>query len=252
MKKKIIKLIELWKVYKRGKIEVPALTNINLDIYQGDFVAILGPSGSGKSTFLNSIGFLDVPTKGTLELEDTNISSLNESQLAQIRGKKIGFIFQQFNLINTISAIENVMLPMIFQNVPESQRTKRATELLTSFGLKDRLHHKPTELSGGEQQRVAIARALLKKAPILVLDEATSSLDSESEKYIQEGLWELMKGKTTLVVAHRLSTIKHLDRIVVLDDGHIVEDGTHDELIEKNGLYARLWKHQSGEFIGEQ
>src|SRR3990167_4718810 len=125
MKKKIIKLIELWKVYRRGKIEVPALKNINLEIYQGDFVAILGPSGSGKSTFLNSIGSLDVPTKGILELEDINISSLNESELAQIRGKKIGFIFQQFNLINTISALENVMLPMIFQNVPESQRTKR-------------------------------------------------------------------------------------------------------------------------------
>ena len=225
MKKKIIKLIELWKVYKRGKIEVPALKNINLDIYQGDFVAILGPSGSGKSTFLNSIGFLDVPTKGTLELEDTNISSLNESQLAQIRGKKIGFIFQQFNLINTISAIENVMLPMIFQNVPESQRTKRATELLTSFGLKDRLHHKPTELSGGEQQRVAIARALSNDPDIIVADEPTGNLDSKTGLNIMEFLKSLNKnGKTIILVTHDQSLIKYAKRTIYLRDGEICKE----------------------------
>ena len=225
MKKKIIKLIELWKVYKRGKIEVPALKNINLNIYLGDFVAILGPSGSGKSTFLNSIGFLDVPTKGTLELEDTNISSLNESQLAQIRGKKIGFIFQQFNLINTISAIENVMLPMIFQNVPESQRTKRATELLTSFGLKDRLHHKPTELSGGEQQRVAIARALANDPEIIVADEPTGNLDSKTGLNIMEFLKSLNKnGKTIILVTHDQSLVKYAKRTVYLRDGEICRE----------------------------
>ena len=225
MKKKIIKLIELWKVYRRGKIEVPALKNINLEIYQGDFVAILGPSGSGKSTFLNSIGFLDVPTKGTLELEDTNISSLNESQLAQIRGKKIGFIFQQFNLINTISAIENVMLPMIFQNVPESQRTKRATELLTSFGLKDRLHHKPTELSGGEQQRVAIARALANDPEIIVADEPTGNLDSKTGLNIMEFLKSLNKnGKTIILVTHDQSLVKYAKRTVYLRDGEICRE----------------------------
>jgi len=225
MKKKIIKLIELWKVYKRGKIEVPALKNINLNIYLGDFVAILGPSGSGKSTFLNSIGFLDVPTKGTLELEDTNISSLNESQLAQIRGKKIGFIFQQFNLINTISAIENVMLPMIFQNVPESQRTKRATELLTSFGLKDRLHHKPTELSGGEQQRVAIARALANDPDIIVADEPTGNLDSKTGLNIMEFLKSLNKnGKTIILVTHDQSLIKYAKRTIYLRDGEICKE----------------------------
>ena len=225
MKKKIIKLIELWKVYKRGKIEVPALKNINLNIYLGDFVAILGPSGSGKSTFLNSIGFLDVPTKGTLELEDTNISSLNESQLAQIRGKKIGFIFQQFNLINTISALENVTLPMIFQNVPEHQRTKRATELLTSFGLKDRLHHKPTELSGGEQQRVAIARALANDPDIIVADEPTGNLDSKTGLNIMEFLKSLNKnGKTIILVTHDQSLIKYAKRTIYLRDGEICKE----------------------------
>ena len=225
MKKKIIKLIELWKVYKRGKIEVPALKNINLDIYQGDFVAILGPSGSGKSTFLNSIGSLDVPTKGILELEDINISSLNESELAQIRGKKIGFIFQQFNLINTISALENVTLPMIFQNVPESQRTKRATELLTSFGLKDRLHHKPTELSGGEQQRVAIARALSNDPDIIVADEPTGNLDSKTGLNIMEFLKSLNKnGKTIILVTHDQSLIKYAKRTIYLRDGEICKE----------------------------
>ncbi len=225
MKKKIIKLIELWKIYKRGKIEVPALKNINLDIYQGDFVAILGPSGSGKSTFLNSIGSLDVPTKGILELEDINISSLNESGLAQIRGKKIGFIFQQFNLINTISALENVTLPMIFQNVPEHQRTKRATELLTSFGLKDRLHHKPTELSGGEQQRVAIARALANDPEIVVADEPTGNLDSKTGLNIMEFLKNLNKnGKTIILVTHDQSLIKYAKRTVYLRDGEICRE----------------------------
>jgi len=225
MKKKIIKLIELWKVYRRGKIEVPALKNINLEIYQGDFVAILGPSGSGKSTFLNSIGSLDVPTKGILELEDINISSLNESELAQIRGKKIGFIFQQFNLINTISALENVTLPMIFQNVPESQRTKRATELLTSFGLKDRLHHKPTELSGGEQQRVAIARALSNDPDIIVADEPTGNLDSKTGLNIMEFLKSLNKnGKTIILVTHDQSLIKYAKRTIYLRDGEICKE----------------------------
>src|SRR3989344_5929150 len=225
MKKKIIKLMELWKIYERGKIEVPALKNINLDIYQGDFVAILGPSGSGKSTFLNSIGSLDVPTKGTLELEDINISSLNESQLAQIRGKKIGFIFQQFNLINTISALENVTLPMIFQNVPEPQRTKRATELLTSFGLKDRLHHKPTELSGGEQQRVAIARALSNDPDIIVADEPTGNLDSKTGLNIMEFLKSLNKnGKTIILVTHDQSLIKYAKRTIYLRDGEICKE----------------------------
>ena len=225
MKKKIIKLIELWKVYRRGKIEVPALKNINLEIYQGDFVAILGPSGSGKSTFLNSIGSLDVPTKGILELEDINISSLNESELAQIRGKKIGFIFQQFNLINTISALENVTLPMIFQNVPESQRTKRATELLTSFGLKDRLHHKPTELSGGEQQRVAIARALANDPDIIVADEPTGNLDSKTGLNIMEFLKSLNKnGKTIILVTHDQSLIKYAKRTIYLRDGEICKE----------------------------
>ena len=225
MKKKIIKLMELWKIYERGKIEVPALKNINLDIYQGDFVAILGPSGSGKSTFLNSIGSLDVPTKGTLELENINISSLNESQLAQIRGKKIGFIFQQFNLINTISALENVMLPMVFQNIPEDQRIERATELLTSFGLKDRLNHKPTELSGGEQQRVAIARALANNPEIIVADEPTGNLDTKTGLNIMDFLKDLnKKGKTIILVTHDQSLKKYAKRTIYLKDGEVVKE----------------------------
>ena len=156
----VIKLENVWKIYKMGKVEVPALQGLNLTIREDEFVAIMGPSGSGKSTAMNMIGCLDVPTKGAIYLDGQNIAHLSESDLAQIRGRRIGFIFQQFNLIPTLTALENVMLPMVFQNKPKEERVKRATELLAQVDLSDRLHHKPTELSGGQQQRVAIARAL--------------------------------------------------------------------------------------------
>ena len=158
MAKSIINLENVWKTYTIGKIEVNALQGLTLDVKKGEFLAIMGPSGSGKSTAVNMIGCLDVPTKGKISLDSHDISKLSESELAQIRGRKIGFIFQQFNLIPTLTAMENIMLPMIFQGVEESKRIKRSSELLELVELKDRKHHKPTELSGGEQQRVAIAR----------------------------------------------------------------------------------------------
>ena len=249
--KPIIEVKDVWKVYQIGDVKVEALRNLSIKINKGEFVAIQGPSGSGKSTAMNMVGCLDVPTRGHIYLDGQDISKLRESSLAQIRGKKIGFIFQKFNLINTLTAAENVMLPLTFLDVPEARRREIAEQLMSMVDLSNRLDHKPNELSGGQQQRVAIARAMLKQAPILVLDEATSALDSESEVLIQDALWKLMEGKTTVVIAHRLSTIQKMDRIIVMDKGRIVEQGTHHALLRKNGEYAKLWAHQSGGFIDE-
>jgi len=181
MKESIIRLENVWKIYKMGEVEVPALRGINIDIKKGDFVSIMGPSGSGKSTAMNMVGALDIPTRGKVFLENIDIATLGESQLAQIRGKKIGFIFQQFNLIPTLSALENVTLPMIFQGVPKAERVKRGTTLLTKVGLGDRTHHKPNELSGGQQQRVAISRALANDPEVVLADEPTGNLDQKQD-----------------------------------------------------------------------
>src|SRR3989339_1769572 len=193
MEDTIIKLENVWKIYKMGEVEVPALRGLNLKIKRGEFVAVQGASGSGKSTALNSIGCLDVPTKGRVYLEDKDISKLPESELAQIRGKKIGFIFQQFNLISTLTALENVTLPMIFQNIPSEERVMKAKELLALVGLADRVNHRPTELSGGQQQRVAIARSLINDPEIILADEPTGNLDSKSGQQVMDMLEKLHK-----------------------------------------------------------
>src|SRR3989338_9502353 len=167
MKDTIIKLDNVWKIYQMGEVKVEALRGLSLEIKKGEFVAIMGPSGSGKSTAVNMIGCLDVPTKGHIYLDQHDISKLSESDLAQIRGRKIGFILQQFNLITALTALENVALQMIFQNMPREERIKRATKLLELVGLGDRVSHKPNELSGGQQQRVAIARALVNNPEVI-------------------------------------------------------------------------------------
>src|SRR3989344_279271 len=172
----IIELKNVCKSYKMGEVEVKAVCDMSLKIDKGNFVAIMGPSGSGKSTTMNMVGCLDVPTEGSIFLENRNIAHLSESQLAQIRGKKIGFIFQQFNLIPTLTAVENVMLPMMFQNTDESHRKKRAISLLKLVDLEARMDHLPRELSGGEQQRVAIARALANDPEAILADEPTGNL----------------------------------------------------------------------------
>lgn len=225
MKKSIIKLENVWKIYKMGDVEVNALQGLNLDVKEGEFLAIMGPSGSGKSTAVNMIGCLDVPTKGKIMLEQHDISKLSESELAQIRGKKIGFIFQQFNLIPTLTALENVMLPMIFQDVPEKERVERATELLELVELGDRIHHKPTELSGGQQQRVAIARALANKPEVIIADEPTGNLDSKTGTNVLDFLHKLHKkeSKTIVLVTHDANLSKVAERIELLKDGAIVK-----------------------------
>ncbi len=224
-KKPIIRLQNVWKTYKMGEIEVHALRGLDLEVKRGEFLAIQGPSGSGKSTAMNLVGCLDIPSKGKIFLESQDISQLEESDLAQIRGRKIGFIFQQFNLINTLSALENVMLPMIFQGVDTSERKKRATELLTKVGLGDRTHHKPTELSGGQQQRVAIARSLAVDPDVILADEPTGNLDSKTGINVMHFLKTLHKdeGKTIVMVTHDNHLAKQAQRIEYLKDGIIVK-----------------------------
>ncbi len=224
-KKAIIELRKVWKTYKMGENNVHALQGIDLDVHEGEFIAIQGPSGSGKSTAMNLVGCLDIPSKGEIYLAGQNISKLSESDLAQIRGRKIGFIFQKFNLIETLTALENVMLPMTFQGIPEHERVKRATQLLTQFGLGDRIHHKPNELSGGQQQRVAIARSLAVDPPVILADEPTGNLDSKTGKEVMSFLRDLNEkhGKTIVLVTHDDVLAHAADRIEFLKDGVIVQ-----------------------------
>ena len=221
----IIKLKNVWKIYKMGDVKVPALRGLNLEIKKGEFVAIMGPSGSGKSTAMNMVGCLDIPTKGEIYLDNENIADLSESDLAQIRGKKIGFIFQQFNLIQTLSALENVMLPMMFQGYSKEKRTERTKNLLKLVDLEDRMHHKPSELSGGQQQRVAIARALANDPEVILADEPTGNLDSKTGNNVIDFLKKLHKKehKTIIMVTHDSNIAKHAERVELLRDGKIIK-----------------------------
>lgn len=221
--KPIIELKKVWKTYPMGLTKVHALRGINLQVRPKEFLAVQGPSGSGKSTAMNLIGCLDIPTEGHIYLDGKDISELSESDLAQIRGRKIGFIFQRFNLIDTLTALENVTLPMTFQDIPENERRRKATELLTKFGLGQRLDHKPNELSGGQQQRVAIARALAVDPPVILADEPTGNLDSKTGKEVMKYLRELNdQGKTIVMVTHDDNLAHYADRIEFLKDGQIV------------------------------
>jgi len=224
--KPIIELKQVWKTYFMGETPVHALRGINLEVYQGEFLAIQGPSGSGKSTAMNLVGCLDIPTKGEIFLDGQNISSLHESSLAQIRGQKIGFIFQQFNLIETLTALENVMLPMTFQGVPEQERISRAKKLLGQFELSERMHHKPSQLSGGQQQRVAIARSLAVNPQVILADEPTGNLDSKTGHDVLKFLRELNahEHKTIVMVTHDNALARHADRTAFLKDGAILKE----------------------------
>ncbi len=222
-KKVLIKLQDVWKTYTMGDQKLDVLKGINLTIYDKEFIAILGPSGSGKSTMMNQVGILDTPTKGKLFLENHDISKLTESEVARIRGKKIGFIFQQFNLIPTLSALENVTLPTIFQNMSEEKRIARGEALLQRVGLGDRMHHKPNELSGGQQQRVAIARSLVNNPEIILADEPTGNLDSTSGRQVMNMLTDLhsKEGKTIILITHDIQLVKYSSRTIYLLDGEV-------------------------------
>lgn len=222
--KPVIELKDVWKTYRMGENEVHALRGINLVVNKGEFLAIMGPSGSGKSTAMNMIGALDIPSKGHIYLDGTDIATLTESELATIRGKKIGFIFQQFNLIKTLSALENVTLPLVFQDVTKEDRTKKGKELLELVGLADRMNHRPSELSGGQQQRVAIARALATTPEVILADEPTGNLDTKTGDTVMDFLKKLHKerGTTIVMVTHDEETARHAERIEVLRDGKII------------------------------
>jgi len=221
--KNIIELKNVAKHYILGGGVVKALDGINISIEKGDFVAIMGPSGSGKSTGMNLTGSLDLPTKGSVYLDDENIENLDESELAQIRGKKIGFIFQQFNLIPNLTVKENVMLPMLFQNIDEEIRIEKAEELLKLVKLEDRMEHYSNQISGGEQQRVAIARALANDPEVILADEPTGNLDTKTGGEILEFLDKLNnEGKTIVIITHNPDLArKHAKKIYFIKDGKV-------------------------------
>lgn len=221
--KKIIELRNVAKYYEMGEHIVKALNCVNMKIERGDFVAIMGPSGSGKSTAMNLTGSLDLSTRGDIYLEGENIEHMHESELAQLRGQKIGFIFQQFNLVPNLTAKENVMLPMLFQGIDRENREDRAEDLLGIVGLGDRIDHYPNELSGGEQQRVAIARALSNDPEVILADEPTGNLDTNTGERVMKFLNELNdKGKTVIMVTHDFDVArKHAKTLYSLRDGKI-------------------------------
>ncbi|MBT9159880.1 MAG: ABC transporter ATP-binding protein [Dehalococcoidia bacterium] len=215
----MIRTAGLVKTYRMGKIEVPALGGVDIEISEGEYVALVGPSGSGKSTLLNMIGCLDRPTSGSVFIEGVDVSGCNGSELARIRRQKMGFIFQMFNLIPTLDALENVMLPMTFAGSRRGERITRARELLELVGLSERAKHKPSELSGGEQQRVAIARALANDPPVLLADEPTGNLDTKTGKAIIGFLEKLNEeGKTMIVVTHNPEIASKAQRVISMRD----------------------------------
>jgi putative ABC transport system ATP-binding protein len=221
----IIDMQKIRKVYDTGKIKVEALRGIDLTIERGEFVAIVGPSGSGKSTLMNLIGCLDTPTDGMYRLAGEDVQGLSRDQLADVRNRRVGFVFQNFNLLPHISAFENVELPLIFGGVPPKERRARAFEVLGRVGLGDRLDHKPTELSGGQMQRVAIARALAMNPDILLADEPTGNLDTSSGSDIMavfSELWE--QGSTLVIITHDPALAKRAGRVVTMQDGNVLTE----------------------------
>jgi putative ABC transport system ATP-binding protein len=221
----IILTEDIHKVYKMGDVDVHALRGVSLKIGRGEFVSIMGSSGSGKSTFMNIIGCLDTPTSGRYFLEGTDVSSLSKDELAQIRNKKIGFVFQNFNLLSRATAIENVELPLIYNGTASGKRTRRAQEALEMLGLKGRERHYPSQLSGGQQQRVAIARAIINEPSIILADEPTGNLDTATSMEIME-IFKMLNdgGKTIIMVTHESDIASYAQRIVSFRDGQVIDD----------------------------
>ena len=225
MNQAVIDIQGITKTYVNGKLSVPVLHGIDLQVNKGEFVSIMGPSGSGKSTFMNILGCLDRPTTGSYRLNGDEVATLSDDELAFVRNKQIGFVFQSFNLLTKLTALENVALPMIYAGMDKKSRNERAAALLSSVGLGDRMDHLPSELSGGQRQRVAIARALANNPAIIMADEPTGNLDSKSTidvMNIFRGLYE--EGRTIILVTHEPEIATYASRNVVLRDGLIVED----------------------------
>ena len=230
----ILKLTDICKDYMQGKEPVRVLKNINLTVHKGDYLAIMGPSGSGKTTLMNLIGCLDVPTSGTYELEGQNLQDLTDDQLADIRNKHIGFVFQSFHLLPKMDALENVALPLLYAGVPLKERQQRAEEALKAVGLEERIHFLPNQLSGGQCQRVAIARAMVGKPTMLLADEPTGALDTKSGNQIMDIFRQLSRdGMTIIMITHEQSVADCADKIYYILDGELRTDaqegGSHEE-----------------------
>jgi ABC-type lipoprotein export system ATPase subunit len=241
----LIELRNLGKTYDLGEVKVNALRGVTLSIEQGEFVALIGPSGSGKSTLMNTLGCLDRPTAGRYRLDNVEVRGMSKDQLARLRNKRIGFVFQNFNLLARTTALDNVEVPMLYDpSTSRRQRRKRAKELLDRVGLGDRLDHKPNQLSGGQQQRVAIARALVNKPAILLCDEPTGNLDTRTSREIMSMFRELNKteGLTIILVTHDLEVARQANRAIVLVDGEVVADTT-----DINQAAEALHRRASGE-----
>ena len=230
MEEALIRVKDLCKIYNPGENEVRALDHINLEINKGEFVAIIGQSGSGKSTFMNMLGCLDVPTSGEYFLNGTDVSTMEDNELSEVRNREIGFIFQGFNLIAGLTALENVELPLIYRGIGRKERLELSEEALARVGLEKRMTHKPSEMSGGQQQRVAIARAIAQAPPIILADEPTGNLDSASSKEIMGILKDLHReGRTVILITHDNTIAMQAPRIVKIMDGHIVSDTENQE-----------------------
>ncbi len=221
----IINIAGIGKTYRIGEVEVHALREVDLRIKKGEYVALMGPSGSGKSTLMNILGCLDTPSRGSYVLNGIDVSHMTDNELAEIRNKEIGFIFQTFNLLSRNTALDNVALPLVYAGLNKSVRNTKATNALVSVGLGDRMHHKPNELSGGQRQRVAIARALVNSPSMILADEPTGNLDTKTSHEIMELLEEIHnKGNTVVIVTHEEDIAKRAKRIVRLRDGSIESD----------------------------
>ena len=221
----LVEIVDMCKIYNPGENEVRALNHVSVTINEGEFVAIIGQSGSGKSTLMNMLGCLDVPTSGTYMLNGQDVSNMSDNELSDIRNREIGFIFQGFNLIQNLTALENVELPLIYRRVPKGKRMQLAEEALSKVGLANRMEHKPAEMSGGQQQRVAIARAIAQAPPIILADEPTGNLDSGSTKEILQIMRELHReGRTIILITHDNEIAAQADRVIKIKDGYIESD----------------------------
>jgi len=230
--KEIIQLTDIGRRYVMGMEEIHAIKSISVNINRNEYVALMGPSGSGKSTLMNIIGCLDTPSKGQYILNSTDVSRMNDEELAEIRNKEIGFVFQTFNLLPRSTALENVALPLVYAGVSKSDRLDRANEMLRQVGLQDRVHHKPNELSGGQRQRVAVARALVNNPSIILADEPTGNLDSKTSYEIMALFEEIHEnGNTIILVTHEEDIARHANRIVRLRDGLVESDGLNNDVI---------------------
>lgn len=241
MDQPVIKIENLWKIYQLGEVQVEALRGVSFEVEEGEFIAIMGPSGSGKSTLLNILGCLDRPTRGCYFLDGQEVSQLNENQLAQVRNQRIGFIFQSFNLLPRLTALQNVELPLIYAEVPSQKRKEQAIKSLEAVGLGDRVHHYPNQLSGGQQQRVAIARALVNNPSIILADEPTGNLDTHSSEEIMHILQQLNReGKTIILVTHERDIASHTHRILHFRDGQLVDNETVEQPLEAGEVLREL------------